>query len=107
MAYGAVKHSPKKIKAAFWRGRGGKPVGMAAAVSIKVEIGRSMRQRLPTWQGGKGHLPRSLGPGYAARACIGGAGRSSFRKLRCAYAEGRSPTLAFKLAVKRLLKKTR
>jgi hypothetical protein len=106
MAYGAVQHSAARIKAAFWRGA---PKGMNKRVSIRVEIGRSMRQRLPWWAGpkdAKGPVwksrVKSLGPGYSARACIVGG-----RERRCTYAEGRSPTLAFKSAVRKLLKKTR
>jgi hypothetical protein len=94
MSYGAVKHHAKRIKAAFWRGA---PKGMNKRVTIRVEIGRSLRNRLP-WKG----RVRSLGPGYAARACIVGG-----RERRCTYSEGRSPTTAFKSAVRKLMKKTR
>jgi len=93
MSYGAVKHTPKKIKAAFWRGA---PKGMNKRVTIRVEIGRSMRWHY------KYPAPRSRGAGYAASACIVGG-----KERRCTYAEGRSPTLAFKGAVRKLMKKTK
>jgi len=78
-------------------------------VAIHVEVQRSLRQRLPVSRGGRYWLPKAHGAGYAARACIGSKRDSSGQSIgrRCVYAESRTPTGAFKAAVKKLLRKTK
>lgn len=95
MAFGAVRHTARRVKTAFWRGFGARKTN----VTIRVEIGRSLRQRLP-WL--EKRPVTTHGAGFSARACITGG-----KERRCTYAEGRSPTLAFKAAVNKLIKRTR
>ena len=103
--YGAARHSASKVSRAFWRGRGGRPIGMTR-VGVTVEIGRAeavkWKSGIPMVQSGRGI--------FGARACIKSA--SGYRGNRpgghrCAFAQARTPTRAFNAALRKLAHRTR